>query len=156
MWLARPGSAVELQVVGEEVLTFDGTTLALLAGDPAAAARAAGERRPVRDRAAVQDLVARGILAIEEPSGDERLRRPDHVGFCEDGDVLVLMDLRNGFQHVLSETAADVWWLVVDTGTLEGALSSLEQSFPQATSLRTEAAAFVRDLVSQELLEPVI
>jgi hypothetical protein len=155
MWLARPGSAVELQVVGEEVLTFDGTTLALLAGDPAAAARAAGERRPVRDRAAVQDLVARGILAIEEPSGDEHFRRPDHIGFCEDGDVLVLMDLRNGFQHVLSETAADVWWLVVDTGTLEGAVSSLEHSFPDATSLRTEAAAFVGDLVAQGLLEPV-
>jgi hypothetical protein len=77
------------------------------------------------------------------------------VGFCEDGDHVVLMDLRSGLQHVLSASAAEVWWLVLETGTLDEAVATLEESFPGEASVRDEAEAFVRDLVAKGLLEPV-
>ena len=153
--VARPAPGVELEDVGDEVLAWDGATLTLLSGAEVAVVRAADGVSDVLDVPVARDLEDRGILALAEPPPGERFRHPRHVGFCEDGDHLVLMDLSNGFQHVLSESAAQVWWLVLETGTLEEAVATLEESFPGEASVRDEAEAFVRDLVAKGLLEPV-
>jgi hypothetical protein len=153
--VARPAPGVELEDVGEEVLAYDGATLTLLSGAEVAVVRAADGVSDVLDVRVARDLEDRGILTLTEPPTGERFRRPGHVGFCEDGDHVVLMDLRSGLQHVLSESAAEVWWLVLETGTLEDAVATLEESFPGEASVRDEAEAFVRDLVAKGLLEPV-
>jgi hypothetical protein len=44
---------------------------------------------------------------------------------------------------------------VVETGTLEEAVATLEESFPGEASVRDEAEAVVRDLVANGLLDPV-
>ena len=153
--VARPAPGVDLQDVGDEVLAYDGATLTLLSGAEVPVVRAADGVRAVLDVGVARGLEARGILEVAEAPAGVRYRRPDHVGFCEDGEHVVLIHLRTGFQHVLSETAAEVWWLVVETGTVEQAVATLEEAFPEAESLRAETAAFVRDLVAQGLLEPV-
>jgi hypothetical protein len=146
---------VDLQDVGDEVLAYDGATLTLLTGAEVPVVRAADGVRRVPDEEVARSLEARGILTLSQPPPGERFRRPDHVGSCEDGDHVVLMDLRSGFQHVLSQSAAEVWWLVVETGTLEDAVATLEEAFPGEASVAAETAAFVRDLVARGLLEPV-
>jgi hypothetical protein len=146
---------VDLQDVGDEVLAYDGATLTLLTGAEVAVVRAADGVRRVPHEEMARDLEARGILTLSQPPPGERLRRPDHVGFCQDGDHMVLMDVRSGFQHVLSPSAAEAWWLVVETGSLEEAVATLEEAFPGEASVAEETTTFVRDLVARGLLEPV-
>ena len=68
-------------------------------------------------------------------------------------DLLVLLDVRTGERPVLSNTAADVWRLLAETGTVAAAVAELQLDFPDVTSLADDTADFVAELLAQGLLE---
>jgi hypothetical protein len=151
--VARPAPGVELEDLGDEVLAYDGATLTLLSGAEVAVVRAADGVSDVLDLPVARDLEDRGVLTLTEPPPGERFRRPGHVGYCEDGDHVVLMDLRSGFQHVLSESATQVWLLVTETGSLDQAIAELQAAHPEATGITDDVARFVDGLIATKLLE---
>jgi hypothetical protein len=153
--VARAAPGVELRDMGEDVLAFDGSTLTLLSGTEVAVVRAADGIRPVRDTEVVRSLETRGLLVLTEPAAADRFRRPDDIGFCEDEGHLVLLDLRTGLQHVLSESASQIWLLVTRTGSVEQAITQLEATHPEATEVPGDVAMFVDQLVASRLLELV-
>jgi hypothetical protein len=153
--VARPAPGVELEDLGHEVLAWDGATLTLLSGAEVAVVRAADGVSDVLDVPVARDLEDRGILALTEPPPGERFRRPRHVGFCEEGDHLVLMDLRSGFQHVLSASATQIWLLVTETGSLDRSIAELQAEHPAAMGMADVVAGFVDELIASQLLERV-
>lgn len=156
-----PGVAI--QVIDNEVLVLAGAELTRLTGTLAATMSNVDGVRSARGIADLvgstaevfDDLVSRGILELVDAGQEPRYRRPDHVGVSEDPDVLVLLDLRTGERPVLGSTAAEVWRLLVATGTVRATVAELELEFPGTPSLATDTAAFVSEMESQGLVERV-
>jgi hypothetical protein len=103
----------------------------------------------------VDALVSRGILELVDGGPEGRYRRPDHVGMSQDQDVLVLLDLTTGARLVMGSPAAEVWRLLVTTGTVSATVTELELDFPDTPSLAADTAAFVSEMESQGLVERV-
>ena len=99
--------------------------------------------------------MSRGVLELVDAGPEPRYRRPDHVGVSEDPDVLVLLDLRTGERPVLGSPAAEVWRLLVSTGSVRATVAELELDFPDTPSLAADTAAFVSEMESQGLVERV-
>ena len=150
-----PGVAV--QVIDDDVLVLAGEDLTRLTGALAAddAGEIDGVRHAVRALEEVDELVSRGILELVDAGPEPRYRRPDHVGVSEDPDVLVLLDLRTGERPVLGSPAAEVWRLLVTTGSVRATVAELELEFPDTPSLAADTAAFVSEMESQGLVERV-
>jgi hypothetical protein len=156
-----PGVAV--QVIDDDVLVLAGEDLTRLTGSLAATMSKVDGVRSVQAVAdlvgsaseAVDQLVSRGILELVDGGPEPRYRRPDHVGVSEDPDVLVLLDLRTGERPVLGSSAAEVWRLLVTTGTVSATVAELELDFPDTPSLAADTAAFVTEMESQGLVERV-
>jgi hypothetical protein len=152
----RPGVAV--QVIDDDVLVLAGGDLTRLTGALARTMREIDGVRRVQslaDADAVDALVSRGILELVDGGPEPRYRRPDHVGMSEDPDVLVLLDLTTGARPVLGSPAAEVWRLLVTTGTVSATVAELELDFPDTPSLAADTAAFVSEMESQGLVERV-
>jgi hypothetical protein len=160
----RPGVAI--QVIDDDVLALDGADLYRLVGTHAEVFRRIDGARSVRAVAddtlaataeqvvaSVDHLVSQGFLELTDEGPEPRYRRPDSVGVGQDGDVLVLLDLRTGGRHVLSPTAAEVWRLMTATASLRATVAELELDFPDTPGLAEDTAAFVEELESQGLLE---
>ena len=147
-----PGVAV--QVVGDDVLVLAGEELTRLTGALAATMRKIDGVRSVRSEE-VDALVSRGIVELVDTGPEPRYRRPDHVGVSEDPDVLVLLDLRTGERPVLGFPAAEVWRLLVSTGSVRATVDELELEFPDTPSLAADTAAFVNEMESQGLVERI-
>ena len=151
-----PGVAV--QAIDDDVLVLAGEELTRLTGSlPATMGKIDGVRsvRSLADAEAVDALVSRGILELVDGGPEPRYRRPDHVGVSQDPDVLVLLDLRTGERPVLGSPAAEVWRLLVTTGTVSATVAELELDFPDTPSLAADTAAFVSEMESQGLVERV-
>ena len=156
-----PGVAV--QVIDDDVLVLAGEDLTRLTGSLAATMSNVDGFRSVQVIAdlvgsaseAVDELVSRGILELVDAGPEPRYRRPDHVGVSEDPDVLVLLDLRTGERPVLGSPAAEVWRLLVSTGSVRATVAELELEFPDTPSLAADTAAFVTEMESQGLVERV-
>ena len=156
-----PGVAV--QVIDDDVLVLAGEDLTRLTGSLAATMSNVDGVRSVQVIAdlvgsaseAVDELVSRGILELVDAGPEPRYRRPDHVGVSEDPDVLVLLDLRTGERPVLGSPAAEVWRLLVTTGSVRATVAELELEFPDTPSLAADTAAFVTEMESQGLVERV-
>jgi hypothetical protein len=156
-----PGVAV--QVIDDDVLVLAGEDLTRLTGSLAATMSTVDGFRSVQVIAdlvgsasdAVDELVTRGILELVDVGPEPRYRRPDHVGVSEDPDVLVLLDLRTGERPVLGFPAAEVWRLLVSTGSVRATVAELELEFPDTPSLAADTAAFVTEMESQGLVERV-
>ena len=156
-----PGVAV--QVIDDDVLVLAGEDLTRLTGSLAATMSNVDGFRSVQVIAdlvgsaseAVDELVSRGILELVDAGPEPRYRRPDHVGVSEDPDVLVLLDLRTGERPVLGSPAAEVWRLLVTTGSVRATVAELELDFPDTPSLAADTAAFVTEMESQGLVERV-
>ena len=147
-----PGVAV--QVIDDDVLVLAGEDLTRLTGALAQTIREIDGARNVRSEE-VDALVSLGILELVHAGPEPRYRRPDHVGVSEDPDVLVLLDLRTGERSVLGSPAAEVWRLLVTTGTMSATVAELELEFPDTPSLAADTAAFVTDMESQGLVERI-
>ena len=147
-----PGVAV--QVIDDDVLVLAGEDLTRLTGALARTMREIDGVRSVQSEE-VDALVSRGILELVDAGPEPRYRRPDHVGVSEDPDVLVLLDLRTGERPVLGSPAAEVWRLLVTTGTVRATVAELELEFPDTPSLAADTAAFVSEMESQGLVERV-
>ena len=147
-----PGVAV--QVIDDDVLVLAGGDLTRLTGALARTMREIDGGRRVRSEE-VDTLVSRGILELVDPGPEPRYRRPDHVGVSEDPDVLVLLDLRTGERRVLGSPAAEVWRLLVSTGSVRATVAELALNFPDTPSLAADTAAFVTEMESQGLVERV-
>ena len=147
-----PGVAV--QVIDDDVLVLAGEDLTRLTGALARTMREIDGVRSVQSEE-VDALVSRGILELVDAGPEPRYRRPDHVGVSEDPDVLVLLDLRTGERPVLGSPAAEVWRLLVTTGTVSATVAELELEFPDTPSLAADTAAFVTEMESQGLVERV-
>jgi coenzyme PQQ synthesis protein D (PqqD) len=156
-----PGVAV--QVIDDDVLVLAGEDLTRLTGSLAATMSNVDGFRSVQVIAdlvgsasdAVDELVSRGIVELVDAGPEPRYRRPDHVGVSEDNDVLVLLDLRTGERPVLGSPAAEVWRLLVSTGSVRATVGELELEFPDTPSLAADTAAFVTEMESQGLVERV-
>jgi hypothetical protein len=156
-----PGVAV--QVIDDDVLVLAGEDLTRLTGSLAATMSNVDGFRSVQVIAdlvgsasdAVDELVTRGILELVDGGPEPRYRRPDPVGVSEDPDVLVLLDLRTGERPVLGFPAAEVWRLLVSTGSVRATVAELELEFPDTPSLAADTAAFVTEMESQGLVERV-
>jgi hypothetical protein len=156
-----PGVAV--QVIDGDVLVLAGEDLTRLTGSLAATMSNVDGFRSVQVIAdlvgaasdAVDELVSRGIVELVDTGPEPRYRRPDHVGVSEDNDVLVLLDLRTGERPVLGSPAAEVWRLLVSTGSVRATVDELELEFPDTPSLAADTAAFVTEMESQGLVERV-
>jgi hypothetical protein len=148
----RPGVAV--QVIDDDVLVLAGGDLTRLTGALARTMREVDGIRRVRSEE-VDALVSRGILELVDGGPEPRYRRPDHVGMSQDPDVLVLLDLATGARPVLGSPAAEVWMLLVTTGTVSATVAELELDFPDTPSLAADTAAFVSEMESQGLVERV-
>ena len=160
-----PGVAI--QVVGDDVLVLNRDTLSRLTGTPGQVLRNVDGLRSVRAIAkavaataqpaevvdAVDGLESAAMLELVDVGEEPRYRRPAYVGVCEDRDVLVLLDLRTGDRPVLTDTAAEVWRLLADTGSVAATVAELELDFPDATTLADDTADFVAELLAQGLLE---
>src|SRR4026209_2808116 len=127
-----PGGAV--QVIDDDVLVLAGGVLTRLPGARARTMREVDGIRRVRPEE-VDALVSRGILELVDGGPEPRYRRPDHVGMSQDPDVLVLLDLTPGARPVLGSPAAEVWMLLVTTGTVSATVAELELDFPDTPSL---------------------
>jgi hypothetical protein len=147
-----PGVAV--QVIDNDVLVLAGGDLTRLTGALARTIREIDGVRSVQSED-VDALVSRGILELVDGGQEPRYRRPDHIGMSEDPDVLVLLDLRTGERPVLGFPAAEVWRLLVTTGSLRATVAELELQFPGAPSLAADTAAFVSEMESQGLIDRV-
>jgi hypothetical protein len=147
-----PGVAV--QVIDDDVLVLAGGDLTRLTGALARTMREVDGIRRVRSEE-VDALVSRGILELVDGGPEPRYRRPDHVGMSQDPDVLVLLDLATGARPVLGSPAAEVWMLLVTTGTVSATVAELELDFPDTPSLAADTAAFVSEMESQGLVERV-
>jgi hypothetical protein len=147
-----PGVAV--QVIDDDVLVLAGGDLTRLTGALARTMREVDGVRRVRSEG-VDALVSRGILELVDGGPEGRYRRPDHVGMSQDPDVLVLLDLTTGARPVLGSPAAEVWRLLVTTGTVSATVAELELDFPDTPSLAADTAAFVSEMESQGLVERV-
>jgi hypothetical protein len=148
----RPGVAV--QVIHDDVLVLAGGDLTRLTGALARTMREVDGIRRVRSEE-VDALVSRGILELVDGGPEPRYRRPDHVGMSQDPDVLVLLDLATGARPVLGSPAAEVWMLLVTTGTVSATVAELELDFPDTPSLAADTATFVSEMESQGLVERV-
>ena len=147
-----PGVAV--QVIDDDVLVLAGEDLTRLTGALAQTIREIDGVRSVQSEE-VDALVSLGILELVDAGPEPRYRRPDHVGVSEDLDVLVLLDLRTGERPVLGSPAAEVWRLLVSTGSVRATVDELELEFPDTPSLAADTAAFVTEMESQGLVERV-
>ena len=156
-----PGVAV--QAIEDDVLVLAGENLTRLTGSLAATMSHVDGVCSVQVIAdlvesasqAVDELVSRGILELVDGGPEPRYRRPGHVGVSEDPDVLVLLDLRTGERPVLGEPAAEVWRLLVSTGSVRATVAELELEFPGTPSLAADTAAFVTEMESQGLVERI-
>jgi hypothetical protein len=151
----RLAPGVSVQAIDEDVLVLAGDELTRLTGSLAQAVSDVVAGRVVGALEAVEELVTRGLLELAEHGPEPRYRRPDHVGVTEDPDVVVLLDLRTGQRPVLGPPAAEVWQLLVTTGSLRATLAELELDFPGTPSLAADTAAFVSEMESQGLVERV-
>ena len=159
----RVMSGVAVQAIEDDVLVLAGENLTRLTGSLAATMSNVDGFRSVQAIAdlvgsaseAVDELVSRGILELVVAGPDPRYRRPDHVGVSEDLDVLVLLVLRTGERPVLGWPAAEVWRLLVSTGSVRATVAELELEFPDTPSLAADTAAFVTEMESQGLVERV-
>ena len=173
--MPRIGDGVTLQpidddvltLVGGEVLRLDGVaaltvravdgarTVAAIAED--LAAPTGGPASPTRAQvvAAFDRLADQAVVDLTDGPADDVYRRPRHVGACEDGDQVSLIDLRTGRMHVLATTAAEIWRLLTETGSLEGTIAELSDTFPDAGDLAEDTARFVEQLCAQGLLERI-
>jgi hypothetical protein len=163
----RLNAGVAVQVIDDDVLVLDGHTLSRLTGTPGLVLRSIDGLRSVRAVAAavaatavqgevvdaVDGLESAGVLELVDAGEEPRYRRPAYVGVCEDRDLLVLLDLRTGDRPVLSDTAAEVWRLLADTGSVAATVAELEVDFPDAASLADDTADFVAELLAKGLLE---
>jgi hypothetical protein len=147
-----PGVAV--QVIDDDVLVLAGGDLTRLTGALARTMREVDGIRRVRSEE-VDALVSRGILELVDGGPEPRYRRPAHVGMIQDPDVLVLLDLTTGARPVLGSPAAEVWSLLVTTGTVSATVAELELDFPDTPSIAADTAAFVSEMESQGLVERV-
>ena len=147
-----PGVAV--QVIDDEVLVLHGRDLTRLTGALAATMRKIDGVRSVRSEQ-VDALVSRGIVELVDTGPEPRYRRPAHVGMSEDPDLLVLLDLRTGERPVLGSPAAEVYRLLIATGSVSTTVAELELAFPDTPSLAADTAAFVTEMESQGLVERV-
>ena len=145
---------VAVQVIDDDVLVLDGDELTRLTGALAATMRKIDGVRSDQSEE-VDALVSRGIVELVDGGPKPRYRRPDHVGVSEDPDVLVLLDLTTGARPVLGSPAAEVWMLLVTTGTVSATVAELELEFPDTPSLAADTAAFVSEMESQGLVERV-
>jgi Coenzyme PQQ synthesis protein D (PqqD) len=145
---------VAVQVIDDDVLVLAGEELTRLTGALAETMRQIDGARSVRSDE-VDALVSRGILELVDGGPEPRYRRPGHVGVSEDPDVLVLLDLRTGERPVLGQPAAEVWRLLVSTGSVSATVAELELEFPDTPSLAADTAAFVSEMESQGLVERI-
>ena len=150
----RLGPGVAIQAIDDDVLVLVGADLTRLTGALARTMMEIDSGRSVRSEE-VDALVSRGFLELVDGGPEPRYRRPDHVGVSEDPDVLVLLDLRTGERPVLGSPAAEVWRLLVSTGSVRATVAELELEFPDTPSLAADTAAFVTQMESQGLVERV-
>ena len=153
--LPRLAPGVSVQAIDDDVLVLAGDELTRLTGSLARAVSDVTAGRDARALEAVDELVARGLLELADHGPEPRYRRPDHIGVSEDPHVLVLLDLRTGERSVLGSPAAEVWQLLVTTGTVRATVAELELAFPDTPSLAADTAAFVTEMESQGLVERV-
>ena len=160
-------AGVSVQAIGDDVLVLTGDTLSRLTGTPGQVLRNIDGLRSVRAIAkvvaetaqpadvvdAVDGLESAAMLELVDVGEEPRYRCPAYVGVCEDRDVLVLLDLRTGDRPVLTDTAAEVWRLLADTGSVTATVAELELDFPDAATLADDTADFVAELLAQGLLE---
>ncbi len=166
-------SGVTIERVGHDLLAYDGETLTRLSGSAAVvAALVDGFRsesqiveevsvsvgRPTPDvlpevSSIVGQLVEKGLVTLESIPGPRDFRSPDHVGWCEDGERVVLLDLRNGERHSLDPAGAHAWKLLVTLGSTTGALEHLSTSYPDAPEIASDLAQFAADLVEHGLMQ---
>jgi hypothetical protein len=159
----RPGAGVAIQAIDDEVLVLADGELTRLTGLLAATMINVDGVRSVRVIAdlvgsaseAVDELVSRGILELVDAGPEPRYRRPDHIGVTADPDAVVLLDLRTGQRPVLGPPAAEVWQLLVTTGSVRATIAELELDFPDTPSLAADTAAFVSEMESQGLVERI-
>lgn len=154
----RRGAAMHVIDDDVLVLVLEGAELSRLTGTLARTMRKIDGVRSVRavgDVEEVDALVSRGILELVDGGPEPRYRRPDHVGMTDDPDVLVLLDLRTGERPVLGSPAAEVYRLLVLTGSLSATVAELALQFPDTPSLAADTAAFVTEMESQGLVERV-
>ena len=160
-----PTDGADFQDIDDETLVLVGQKLSRLTGTAALAVRASDGIRSVGDIARSLDvasgdladafawLAAEGLVELHEPGPHVRYRKPDHVGACEDGDQVALVDLRDGRQHALSESGAQIWLVLTRTGTVESTVAELAEAYPDAAALADDTTRFVDDLVAAGLLE---
>ena len=163
----RLNPGVAIQAIDDDVLVLDGDTLSRLTGTPgrvlhsidglrsvsAIAEAVAATAQPAEVVDALDALESAATIELVDVGEGPRYRRPAYVGVCEDRDVLVLLDLRTGDRPVLSDTAAEVWRLLTETGSVAATVAELALDFPDATSLADDTAEFVAELLAQGLLE---
>ena len=153
--LPRLAPGVSVQAIDDDVLVLAGDELTRLTGSLARTVSDVVAGRAVGALEAVDELVTRGLLELADHGPEPRYRRPDHIGVSEDPHVLVLLDLRTGERPVLGSPAAEVWRLLVTTGSVRATVAELELDFPDAPSLAADTAAFVSEMESQGLVERV-
>ena len=80
--------------------------------------------------------------------------RPPHVGWVDDGDGVLLTDLRTGSAVPLSATASAIWRLLPQVESLEEMATGLSAEFvDMPADVSASLEALLRQLVQKELLE---
>ncbi len=85
-----------------------------------------------------------------------RFRIPNHVDFRVVHDEIVVLDVRSDLYLALNPTAALIWTMLSNKGTLEEVVAELTDRFGIENSVATtELHRHLDDLVARGLLEPV-
>lgn len=171
-WVPSLAPDVTVEPVGTDVLAFDGENLTRLCGSVAVVAGAIDGQRSVdaichlvtrptgnveelltEVNAALDQLVAHGLVTMRDGDDSRDLQRPDYVGWCEDGDGVVLVDLRTGERHVLDPVGARTWELLIRLGSVAAAIAHLASTYHDTPRLRGELSQFAAELVARGLLQ---
>lgn len=171
-----PAPAVDSIDIGTETLVYDGEILHRLTDTGAdiwrqvdgrisvaqiAAELAEGASDPPedvhRDVVAFLDLLAeQGLLVTSDAGAAAGYRRPKHVGYVMDGELALLVDLRNGRRQALSATGTSVWELTCHYGEPARVQRLLRDRYPHGpVTLEGDVSVLLEQLCANGLLVPV-
>lgn len=171
--IPRLAPGVSVESTGTDLLAFDGVTLSRLVGSLAVVAGLVDGLRSVKGIAqvvavssgrsgedilwdvvaALDQLASHGLVQLHQSAHQPVVRCAQHVGWCEDGDRAVLVDLRSGERHALDAGGARTWQLLVTLGSTAAVAKRLSASYPDTPGLTEDIAHFTADLLERGLLE---
>lgn len=170
-----PAPAADSIELGEEILVYDGEQLHLLRAEATriwkradgqmsaaqisadCAGGVAGRAEDVhRDVIEFLDrLVEQCLLVTSDAGAGTGYRHPAFVGYVQDGDHVLLVDLRSGRRQALNGTGSLVWKLICQHGDPATVLQLVRAKYAEAPiTLESEVTHLLEQLLAAGLLVP--